>query len=205
MSEINDIQDKNINADEESGQETNTQPVESPCNTSNARESKYAGVFGKRDRHNRYKEEIERLKMEKVEWQDKFLRLYSEFDNFKKRTQKERLEIIKNAAESLIISILPVIDDMERALKYSNGSDANMDTVREGELLIYQKLIALLKQRGLSVIQTQDCLFDTDFHEAISIVPAQNEKDKGRILEEIEKGYLLNEKVIRFAKVIIYQ
>ncbi|MDR1793653.1 MAG: nucleotide exchange factor GrpE [Bacteroidales bacterium] len=162
-------------------------------------------MFGKKDRHYHCKLEINRLKTENAELQDKFLRLYSEFDNFRKRTQKERLDLIKNASQSLITGILPVLDDLERAISYNANSDVSIESMREGELLIYQKLLNLLKQRGLTAIETKEVPFNTDFHEAISIVPAQNPEDKGKILEEVEKGYLLNDKVIRFSKVIIYQ
>jgi molecular chaperone GrpE len=151
------------------------------------------------------KEEIERLKSDNAELQDKFLRLYSEFDNYRKRTQKEKLDVIQNASESIIVNLLPVIDDMERAIKYSEDPQVNLASVKEGEMLIFQKLNALLKQKGLKVIEINDTLFNTDYHEAISIIPAQKEEDKGKIVEEREKGYMLNDKVIRFSKVVIYQ
>jgi len=133
------------------------------------------------------------------------LRLYSEFDNYRKRTQKEKLDVIQNAAESVIINLLPVLDDMERAVKYGENPDADINSIKEGEMLIFQKLNNLLRQKGLKIIETTNTQFDTDYHEAIATIPADNEEDKGKIVEEIEKGYMLNDKVIRFSKVVIYQ
>ena len=169
-----------------------------------AGESKKGGLFSKKDKPQK-KDIAEQLKAENAELQDKFLRLYSEFDNYRKRTQKEKLDIIKNASEGLIVSLLPVLDDMERAVKYTARPDADIAAISEGEQLILQKIKGLLKQKGLSPIETENAKFDTDFHEAVSIVPAPNEEEKGMILEEVEKGYLLNDKVIRFSKVVIYQ
>ena len=173
-----------------------------------ASESKKGGFFSKKEKPQKKaknEEIIEQLKAENAEWQDKFLRLYSDFDNYRKRTQKEKLDIIKNASENLIVSLLPVLDDMERAVKYAAKPDADTVAIREGEQLILQKMKGLLKQKGLTLIETADAKFDTDFHEAVSMVPAPGEEEKGMILEEIEKGYLLNDKVIRFSKVVIYQ
>ena len=168
-----------------------------------AGEGKKSGLFSKKDKP--LKKEIEQLNAEHAELQEKFLRLYSEFDNYRKRTQKEKLDIIKNASENLIVSLLPVLDDMERAVKYASKPDADITAIVEGEQLILQKIKGLLKQKGVTPIETENAKFDTDFHEAVSLVPAQNEEEKGLILEEVEKGYLLNEKVIRFSKVVIYQ
>jgi molecular chaperone GrpE len=173
-----------------------------------ASENKKSGLFSKKDKpHKKPKNEviIEQLKAENAELQDKFLRLYSEFDNYRKRTQKEKLDIIKNASENLIVSLLPVLDDMERAVKYATQSDTDIAAILEGKQLILQKIKGLLKQKGLTLIETENAKFDTDFHEAVSIVPAKSEEEKGMILEEVEKGYLLNDKVIRFSKVVIYQ
>lgn len=165
--------------------------------------------LGKKDKQSKKIEalqaEIDKIKQEKADLQDKYLRLYSEFDNFRKRSQKEKLEIIKNASESMMVSILPIIDDMERAMKYNQNEDAELSSIVEGTSLILQKMLTLLKQKGLSVIETENKSFDTDYHEAVSIVPAQSEADKGKILDVVQKGYILNDKVIRFAKVVIYQ
>ena len=174
-------------------------------------EIKKGGIFSKKEKSQKkakneaIENEIEQLKTSLAEFQEKFLRLYSEFDNYRKRTQKEKLDIIKNASEHLIVSLLPVLDDMERAVKYAAKPDVEIAAIHEGEQLILQKMKGLLSQKGLIAIETENAKFDTDFHEAVSIVPAPNEVEKGMILEEVEKGYLLNEKVIRFSKVVIYQ
>ena len=168
-----------------------------------ADENKKGGFFSKKDKP--HKKEIEQLKAENAELQDKFLRLYSEFDNYRKRTQKEKLDVIKNASEGLIVSLLPVLDDMERAVQYAAKPDVATAAILEGEQLILQKIKGLLKQKGLAPIETENAKFDIDFHEAVSIVPSPSEEEKGLILEEVEKGYTLNDKVIRFSKVVIYQ
>jgi molecular chaperone GrpE len=175
------------------------------------KEQKKSKLFNRTDKKskqqhlNQFKEEIERLKMENAELHDKFLRLYSEFDNYRKRTQKEKLDIIQNASESIIVNLLPVVDDMERAIQYSEDPKVDLSSMKEGELLILQKLSGLLKQKGLKVIEINDTVFNTDYHEAIGTIPATKEEDKGKIVEEVEKGYILNDKVIRFSKVVIYQ
>lgn len=169
---------------------------------------KKTGLFGKKDKKSKIsntEQELEKLKSENAELQDKFLRLYSEFDNYRKRTQKEKLDIIQNAAESIIVNLLSVLDDMERGIKYSENADADLNYIKEGEVLIYQKLNNLLQKKGLKTIDTANLQFDTDYHEAIATIPTDNEKNKGKIVEEIEKGYMLNDKVIRFSKVVIYQ
>jgi len=170
---------------------------------------KRGNMFAKKDKKIQQIEElktsIEKLQTEKAEFQDKFLRLYSEFDNYRKRTQKEKLDIIKTASENIILNLLPIIDDMERAIAFNEKNQMDDVSVKEGLTLILQKLKTMLKQKGLAEIKTENEPFSTDFHEAISTVPAEKEEDKGKILEEIQKGYTLNDKVIRFSKVIIYQ
>ena len=166
-------------------------------------------MFTKKDKKNQAWEELknehENLLTEKAELHDKFLRLYSEFDNYRKRTNKEKLEIIKTASESLILQLLPIIDDMERAIAFNEENNTSDAALIEGFALILQKIKTLLKQKGLEEIVVKDQFFDTDFHEAVTTVPAETKEDKGKILEEIQKGYTLNEKVIRYSKVVIYQ
>ena len=173
------------------------------------KDSKKRNFLGRKDKLEKKIEEMQAaiLKMteEKAELQDKYLRLYSEFDNYRKRTTKEKLDVIKNASESLITSVLPIIDDMERAMQYNQKAEAELSVVVEGESLIFQKLMNILKQKGVTLIETENAHFNTDFHEAVSIVPAPSEAEKGKIIEGVEKGYMLNDKVIRFAKVVIYQ
>lgn len=136
-----------------------------------------------------------------AEQKDKYLRLYSEFENFRRRTAKEKLELIQSANEKLITSLLPVADDFERAIK--SLKDKN-DKDLEGIFLIHNKLLKTLDQYGVKVMDIKSgSTFDADVHEAITQVPAPEESLKGKIVDVVEKGYLLNEKVIRFAKVVI--
>ena len=151
-------------------------------------------------------QENEKLAQEKAEIHDKYIRLYSEFDNYRRRTQKEKLDIIKNASERIIVGLLPVLDDMERALKFEAAEqEGPSDSEKEGISLIYQKMMNYLKQQGLEEIHAIGEPFDVDLHEAVTTMPAPTEEEKGRVLDEIQKGYRLNEKVIRFSKVVIYQ
>lgn len=143
-----------------------------------------------------------KLEAELAESKDKYLRLYSEFENFRRRTAREKLDLIDTAAEGLMTALLPVLDDFERALK-SAGDGTDDKSVREGMDLIYQKLKKTLEQKGLKNMNSeigQD--FDPDFHEAITQIPAPDKKLKGKIVDVIEKGYMIKEKVIRYAKVV---
>ncbi|GHV36312.1 protein GrpE [Bacteroidia bacterium] len=129
---------------------------------------------------------------------DKLLRLYSEFDNYKKRSVKERLDLLNMASEELIKALLPVIDDFERALPLINNEDD-----KKGVELIYNKLLAELKAQGLETIETKDKIFNSDFAAAIAQIPTEDESQKGIVLDEAEKGYMLKGKVIRYAKVVV--
>jgi molecular chaperone GrpE len=149
------------------------------------------------------KDELTVLQEKNEELNDRFLRLYSEFDNFRKRTQKEKIDLYKTAGEDVINSLLPVLDDFERALK-SIDQSKDLKDLREGISLIYQKLLTTLNQKGLEPIESsigKD--FDLDLHESVSQVPTDDKKMKGKVIDEIEKGYMLNDKVIRYAKVVI--
>ena len=147
------------------------------------------------------KSKLDQLKDDLEEQKDKYLRLYSEFDNFRRRTAKERLELIKTANEELIAALLPVIDDFERAIKASDSQDEKIE--KEGTELIYQKLVKVLGQKGAKAMDINiGDEFDEDVHEAITQIPAPSEELKGKIVDVIECGYFLDEKVIRFAKVV---
>jgi molecular chaperone GrpE len=136
---------------------------------------------------------------------DKFLRLFAEFENYKKRTSKERIELFKTAGQELMTSLLPVVDDFERALAHIE-EDTEAEEVRKGVLLIYQKLYNTLEQKGLSKIETkQGDVFNAEFHEAITQIPAPTEDLKGKIIDCVESGYQLGTKIIRYPKVIIGQ
>lgn len=138
------------------------------------------------------------------EQHDKYLRLSAEFDNYRKRTMKEKAELIKNGGEKTIAAILPVLDDLERAVKTAETSD-DVKAMREGIELIYNKFLKVLNQEGLRKIETDNKDFDTDYHEAIALVPASSEDKKGKILDCVQTGYTLNDKVIRHAKVVVAQ
>jgi molecular chaperone GrpE len=133
---------------------------------------------------------------------DKHLRLYSEFDNFRKRTAKERVEILNMAGAEIIKSLLPVVDDLDRAIK-NNESVKDIAAINEGINLIAQKFRSILAQKGLESVNSVGQPFDVDLHEAITNIPAPSEEMKGKVVDEVEKGYTLNGKVIRFAKVIV--
>lgn len=146
--------------------------------------------------------DLQEAKIQLQEQKDKFLRLYAEFDNFKKRTAKERLELIKTAGQDIIVDLLPVLDDFDRAEKSMLGND-DVNVAKEGFKLIKEKLYSKLENKGLSVMDSQDKDFDADFHEAITEIPAPNEELKGKVVDVIEKGYTLNQKIIRYAKVVV--
>ena len=133
---------------------------------------------------------------------DKYLRLSAEFDNYRKRTLRERIELTKTAGESVMAGILPVIDDFERAMQ-SIEAGLDFEATKEGILLIYNKFNEFTRQNGISEIDAVGKVFDTDLHEALTKVPAPSKDLKGKIVQVIQKGYYLNDKVIRFAKVVV--
>ena len=145
---------------------------------------------------------IVELEAAKKEMTDKYLRLSAEFDNYRKRTLRERMELTKTAAESVMLSILPVTDDFERAM-HSIEQGMNFEATKEGILLIYNKFKEFNKQNGITEIEALGKDFDTDLHEALTKIPAPSDEMKGKIIDVIQKGYYLNDKVIRFAKVVV--
>ena len=146
---------------------------------------------------------LEKLKGELQEAKDKYLRLYSEFENFRRRTARERLDLIKTANEDLMVALIPVMDDFERAQKALEESEDHKAS-KEGFDLIYNKFNNILTQKGLKAMDDESGAdFNTEYHEAISQMPVEKKKLKGKIIDIVEKGYFLNEKVIRFAKVVI--
>ena len=148
--------------------------------------------------------ELDEKQKEVDELKDKHLRLSAEFDNYRKRTLKEKAELIKNGAEKTLTAILPILDDFERALKNLEVSEETK-AMYEGVELIFNKFNKVLNQEGLHMIETKDKEFDTDFCEAIALVPAPSEEMKGKILDCVQTGYMLNDKVIRHAKVVVAQ
>ena len=133
---------------------------------------------------------------------DKYLRQAAEFDNYRKRVLKEKSELIQNGGESVISSLLPIIDDFERALQNMKKSD-DTAALKEGVELIYQKFMKTLESNGLKTIETKEADFNTDFHEAVAMIPAPNDESKGKVVDCVQKGYKLNDKVIRHAKVAV--
>jgi len=138
-----------------------------------------------------------------TEVNDKYLRLYSEFENFRKRTAKEKLDLIMNASEGMMSALLPILDDLERAIK-SNEESTDIEAVKEGINLVSQKLTGILASKGLKPMEVEaGDDFNLDIHEAITKIPAPSGKLKGKVVDAVEKGYFLNEKVIRYTKVVI--
>jgi molecular chaperone GrpE len=146
--------------------------------------------------------EIEKLKSELEEQKDKYLRLYAEFDNFRRRNAKERLELIQTAGREVIVSMLEVLDDCDRAERQMMSSE-NLEQIRQGNKLVFNKLRNTLQARGLKEMKSVGEKFDADLHEAITEVPVQDPAQAGTVIDEVEKGYSLNDKIIRFAKVVV--
>jgi molecular chaperone GrpE len=139
---------------------------------------------------------------EDTDFKDKYLRLYAEFDNFKRRTTKERIELLQTASKDVLVALLPVLDDFERSLQ-SIQTASNLDAVKEGVSLVHNKLKNILTQKGLKEMEAISQPFDPEIHEAITNVPAPTDDLKGKIIDQVEKGYYLNNKVIRYAKVVV--
>ncbi len=156
----------------------------------------------KKNKKDKSCDELEALQMKFDELNDKYLRLFSEFDNFRKRTIKEKIDLSKTASEDVMMALLPILDDFERAIA-SFPSDEQLKSQLEGVQLISNKLNRTLEQKGLAEMQSKHTDFDTDFHEAITHIPAPEPALVGKVIDEIQKGYTLNGKVIRYAKVVI--
>jgi molecular chaperone GrpE len=151
----------------------------------------------------RKEDRTEELEKDVAQLNDKYLRLYSEFDNYRKRSFKERIELSKSAASDLITALLPVLDDFERALDSMETGKDEENAHKDGIILIYNKLKNILSQQGLELMKAVGEEFNTDFHEALTKIPAPKPELTGKVLEVIQNGYLLNGKVIRYAKVVV--
>ena len=149
-----------------------------------------------------HEEELKQMEARVAEVSDKYIRLAAEFDNYRRRTAKERLELISTASEDVIKGFLPILDDCERALQVLKQSDSNAAAI-EGTELIYSKIMSFLKSKGVSVIESVGKELDTDFHEAVAQFPVQESDKKNKIIDVVQQGYLLNDKVIRYAKVVV--
>ena len=187
------MEERDININEE--ENLNEEQVESPETTDSPESPETPEV--EKDPLDVALDEIASLK-------DKYLRSVAEFDNYRKRTLKERAELILNGGEKVITAILPVVDDMERAIE--NGAKTDDPAVlREGMELIYHKLLKVMESQGISTIDTDNSDFDTDIHEAVAMVPGMGDDKKGKVIDCLQKGYKLNDKVIRHAKVAVGQ
>lgn len=149
-------------------------------------------------------EELNELKIQYAELNDKYLRLFADFDNYRRNSNKEKIELIKTASQGVIEGLLPVLDDFDRALDAMKDQKADKETIN-GVELIYNKLFTFLKQQGLKPMDSKGTDFDTDYHDAITQIPAPSEDLKDKVVDVIEKGYLLNDKIIRHAKVVVGQ
>lgn len=190
-----DMKEKEMKSSEENkqkGEETQTQEQENQATEDKTQEQEETTEVS----------ETEQLENELAQQKDKYLRLYSDFENFRRRNAKERLELHKTANEDVLTDLLPIIDDFERAIQAAQEQEG-ADALKEGVDLVYNKLVRTLNQKGLEVMEIKKGdNFDPDFHEAITQIPVEDDKLKGKIVDVIEKGYMLGEKVIRFAKVV---
>lgn len=201
---LSDETDKNQteNVDSEENVDENQEKAE---NSSEKTEEKKKGksFFGRnKSKEEELKKHLEEAEEKYKELNDRFLRLYSEFDNYKKRTNKEKLDLLSTASEKVIVGLLPVIDDFERAIA-ANEKVEDVAAIKEGFVLIYNKLLQLLKRFDVEEINAKGEEFNTDFHEAVTHFPAQNEEDKGKVIDVTEKGYKIKDKVIRYSKVVV--
>lgn len=151
------------------------------------------------ERHEEHEHKVQEMGEKLSEMNDKYLRLYSEYENYRKRTTAEKADLIINGSKDMIKAILPVVDDMERAL----SAMADSETTKEGVQLIYNKLMNILSQKGLKPIEAKGEKFDENLHEAVTQFPASEEGQKGLVVDVVEKGYFLNDKVLRYAKVVV--
>ncbi|MBO4655939.1 MAG: nucleotide exchange factor GrpE [Bacteroidales bacterium] len=211
MNSEQDVQQKhdNLSAESDKNQAENDENAdkEEPVDDNEVKQEekkKNRSFFGKKksEEEDKLKKELEELDVKYKELNDRFLRLYSEFDNYKKRTNKEKLDLLSTASEKVIVGLLPVIDDFERAIA-ANEKVEDVAAIKEGFVLIYNKLLQLLKRFDVEEIQAKGEEFNTDYHEAITHFPAQKEEDKGKVMDVTEKGYKLKDKVIRYSKVVV--
>ena len=191
-------------AEQQNGEEQNLQNVDIKEEDSQTEEEKQSDDNNNGTDNEDVLDPLAKAEAEIAELKDKYLRSVAEFDNYRKRTMKEKAELILNGSEKTITAILPIVDDMERAMANVEKAD-DMEAVKEGMELIYQKFQKTLESLGLKKIETADADFDTDFHEAIAMVPGMGDDKKGKILDCVQTGYKLNDKVIRHAKVAVGQ
>ena len=199
MEENKNIQEEEIKQDAEKTAEEAAAQAENSENTENSE-----NVENTENAEASEKDPLEEANRQIEELKDKYLRSVAEFDNYRKRTLKEKAELILNGGEKAISAMLPVIDDMERAIE-NGGKTDDPQVLREGMELIYSKMMKVLETLGVKPIETENADFDTDVHEAIAMVPGMGDDKKGKVLDCVMRGYKLNDKVIRHAKVAVGQ
>jgi molecular chaperone GrpE len=189
------MEEKNLSSDAAEGQDPDEMTLDLNTDENVAGTSHLQGKMGEES-------ELDRMGIELQEQKEKFLRLYAEFDNFKRRSARERIDLINTAGKEVIQSLLEVLDDFERAdRQMQQGND--IAKLKEGNTLIFQKLKNILTARGLKEMDSIGAEFNADLHEAITEIPAPTLQMKGKVLDQVEKGYYLNDKIIRFAKVVV--
>ena len=195
--------DMNENVEEQTAEQSSEQSAADATDTETDATDN-ANNSGESDKSSEEKSPLEEAQQQIEELKDKYLRSVAEFDNYRKRTLKEKAELILNGSEKAIAAVLPILDDMERAI--ANGEKTeDLNVLREGMSLIYTKFQKVLESIGVKEIETADADFDTDVHEAIAMVPGMGDDKKGKVLDCVQKGYKLNDKVIRHAKVAVGQ
>ena len=193
--------DMNENVEEQAAEQA-TEATDTADADDNSDNSEKSGEYG--EENSNEKSPLDEAQQQIDELKDKYLRSVAEFDNYRKRTLKEKAELILNGSEKAIAAVLPILDDMERAI--ANGEKTeDLNVLREGMSLIYTKFQKVLESIGVKEIETADADFDTDVHEAIAMVPGMGDDKKGKVLDCVQKGYKLNDKVIRHAKVAVGQ
>ena len=195
------MKEKDIKIEDE--ETLNEKPVEETDKEAEAKDTENSETSEDSEKSEE-KDPLEKAQEEISELKTQLLYKAAEFDNYRKRTLKERAELILNGGEKFITAILPILDDMERAIEYGEKTD-DPEVLREGMTLIYQKFMKTLEGQGVSKIETDDADFDTDVHEAVAMVPGMGDDKKGKVIDCLQKGYKLNDKVIRHAKVAVGQ
>ncbi|MDX1904522.1 MAG: nucleotide exchange factor GrpE [Thermonemataceae bacterium] len=198
MENLNNQDDKKENLQPEELQQSEETTLENMESTENEQETTV-----NQGKNSSLDNKVKVLEENLAEQKNNYLRLYADFENFRRRTAKEKIEFLEQANAKLLVELLPVFDDFERALKSFENQDLKVEVAKEGVQLIYQKFAKFLEKQGLKVIETNQQDFDPDKHEAITQVPAPTEELRGKVIDTIEKGYYLGEKVVRFAKVVI--
>ena len=199
------MKEKDINIEDEETVIENTEAAEAASDPSVSSDPSDSSVSSDPEAPEaEEKSPLEQAQDEIAELKDKYLRSVAEFDNYRKRTLKERAELILNGGEKVLTAILPVVDDMERAIENGAKTD-DPQVLREGMEIIYHKLLKVIEAQGVTVIDTNDADFDTDIHEAVAMVPGMGDDKKGKVIDCLQKGYKLNDKVIRHAKVAVGQ